>query len=222
MTDILDLGVGTIQKNLYSVNESIILFGSQSESLSDFYDLAVELNLQPICVDNLDELVLKPAHESIHYKNLQLAHFSIPTVLSVISPEKRSKALEHAIKLGFSNFPPYVNPSSHISKSAKIHKGVFINSSAIIGSNVVLKDFVTINVGANINHDVTIEEFTHIAPSACVLGSVNIGSHVTIGANATVLPKLQIGSGALVGAGSVVTRDVLPGQTVYGNPARAE
>lgn len=206
-------------ENLFRPKDCLIIFGSQSESLSDFYDLALEINLQPICVDNLDEIILKPAHESIHYKRLENFHFSIPTVISVISPEKRAKALRHAMELGFVDFPTYINPNSDISKSAKFGKGGFINSSAIIGSNVTLSDFVTINKGANISHDVIIKEFTHIAPSACILGSVKIGSNVTVGANATILPKLRIGDGALIGAGSVVTRDVLPGQIVYGNPA---
>jgi len=222
MSEISHLGVGADQEKLFSLEERIVLFGSQSESLSDFYDLAMELNLQPICIDNLDKIILKSVHNSIHYKNLDPSYLSMPTVLTVISPEKRASALSHAIKLGFVNFPPYINPSSAISKSARINKGVFINSSSIIGSNVTLHNFVTINVGANISHDVVIQEFTHIAPSACILGSVSIGSGVTIGANATILPKLQIGNNAVIGAGSVVTCDVLPGQIVYGNPARAK
>jgi acetyltransferase-like isoleucine patch superfamily enzyme len=210
------------KKNLFRAKSSLIIFGSQSESFSDFYDLANEMNLQPICVDNLDEMINSPTHKSIHYKNLESFHFSMPTVISVISPEKRVKAMRHAMELGFYDFPAYINPNSDISKSAQFGRGGFINSLAIIGSNVVLSNFVTINKGANISHDVTIGEFSHIAPSACILGSVNIGSNVTIGANATILPKLWIGDGALVGAGSVVTHDVLPGQIVYGNPARAK
>ena len=39
-------------------------------------------------------------------------------------------------------------------------------------------------------------------------------------ANAVVLPSVSIGDGAIVGAGSVVVRDVPPGTTVFGNPAR--
>ena len=49
---------------------------------------------------------------------------------------------------------------------------------------------------------------------------VTIGRDVWIGGNATILPGVTIGDGALVGAGSVVTRDVAPGETVGGNPAR--
>ncbi len=43
----------------------------------------------------------------------------------------------------------------------------------------------------------------------------------SIGSGAVVLGGVRIGSGALVGAGAVVTRDVPPGTTVLGSPARA-
>ena len=42
----------------------------------------------------------------------------------------------------------------------------------------------------------------------------------SIGSGATILGGVRIGAGAIVGAGAVVTRDVEPGATVAGNPAR--
>jgi acetyltransferase-like isoleucine patch superfamily enzyme len=42
----------------------------------------------------------------------------------------------------------------------------------------------------------------------------------SLGSGAVVMGGVRIGAGALVGAGAVVTRDVAPGQTVVGNPAR--
>jgi acetyltransferase-like isoleucine patch superfamily enzyme len=42
----------------------------------------------------------------------------------------------------------------------------------------------------------------------------------SIGSGATILGGVTIGAGALVGAGAVVTRDVAPGTTVVGSPAR--
>ena len=49
---------------------------------------------------------------------------------------------------------------------------------------------------------------------------VHIGNNVWLGGSAIILPGVSIGDDAVVGAGSVVTRDVPPGSTVAGNPAR--
>ncbi len=49
-----------------------------------------------------------------------------------------------------------------------------------------------------------------------------IGTGALIGTGAQVLQYLQVGAGAIVAAGAVVTRDVNPGTTVVGIPARPE
>jgi acetyltransferase-like isoleucine patch superfamily enzyme len=47
-----------------------------------------------------------------------------------------------------------------------------------------------------------------------------VESKASIGSGAVILGGVRIGTGALVGAGAVVTRDVAPGETVAGSPAR--
>ena len=47
-----------------------------------------------------------------------------------------------------------------------------------------------------------------------------IGSGVVIGSGAQVLGPIEVGEGAKIGANSVVTKDVAPGQTVVGIPAK--
>ena len=49
---------------------------------------------------------------------------------------------------------------------------------------------------------------------------VTIGDDVWVGGGAIILPGVTIGDDAVIGAGAVVTRDVAPGATVVGNPAR--
>ncbi len=48
-----------------------------------------------------------------------------------------------------------------------------------------------------------------------------LGNNVWVGAGAILMPGVQVGDGAVIGAGAVVTRDVLAGVKVVGNPARA-
>ena len=50
---------------------------------------------------------------------------------------------------------------------------------------------------------------------------VFIGHDVWIGHAVTVLPGVTVGDGAVIAAGAVVTRDVPPGETVLGMPARS-
>jgi len=49
---------------------------------------------------------------------------------------------------------------------------------------------------------------------------ITIGRNVWIGGGALILPGVVIGDDAVIGAGAVVTRDVPPGATAIGNPAR--
>jgi acetyltransferase-like isoleucine patch superfamily enzyme len=53
---------------------------------------------------------------------------------------------------------------------------------------------------------------------ACIPTLVKRGA--SIGSGAVLLCGITIGENAMIGAGSVVIRDVPPGATVAGNPAR--
>lgn len=100
--------------------------------------------------------------------------------------------------------------------------GVFINF------NCVLLDVMTIHVGDGTQIGPNVQIFAADHPRDYKLRlsglengqPVKIGRNVWIGGGAIVLPGITIGDDALVGAGSVVTRDVAPGATVVGNPAR--
>ena len=100
----------------------------------------------------------------------------------------------------------------------KLGKQVGLGLMAML--DVLFPELITIGDGTIIGYNATIltHEFT---ADEWRRGPVSIGSAVLIGANATVLPGVTIGNGAVVAAGAVVTRDVAPGATVAGVPARA-
>src|ERR1700761_8688198 len=124
----------------------------------------------------------------------------------------------------------------HVGKDALIRPPFFCD----YGYNIRLGDGVFLNFNCVILDvvEVVIGDRTQIGPAVQIYAAdhprdaetrnsgvefgkpVRIGRDVWIGGGAIILPGITIGDGAVVGAGSVVTRDVGPGQTVVGNPAR--
>ncbi len=107
----------------------------------------------------------------------------------------------------------------------------------VIDSGAILAPFVTItsnvrigknfhaNIYSYVAHDCVIGDFVTFAPAVRCNGNVVIEDHAYIGTGAILKQgrpdkPLVIGRGAVVGMGAVVTKDVPPGVTVVGNPAR--
>ena len=123
---------------------------------------------------------------------------------------------------------------------ATVHAGVRLNEFVSVGEHVYIGEDTTvgektrIGQGAHITDHMTIGERVFIGPHAAFSNDkhpyVNnpdyrrespiVEDDVSIGINATILPGVRLGRGCVVGAGAVVTKDVLPYTTVYGNPAK--
>lgn len=117
-----------------------------------------------------------------------------------------------------------IRPPFHCDYGTNIHLGprVFLNFGCVI------LDVVRVEIGAGTQVGPGVQLLTADHPRDPALRAqglefgrpIRIGTNVWIGGGALVLPGVTIGDDAIVGAGSVVTRDVAPGATVIGNPAR--
>lgn len=112
-----------------------------------------------------------------------------------------------------------ISPSATLDQRAIIGDGSVVMPGATV-NNAWTGRHVLINTNAVVEHDNFIDDYAHIGPNATLCGDVQIAEGAFIGAGAVVLPTIRVGAWATVGAGAVVTRNVMPGETVVGNPAK--
>ena len=98
--------------------------------------------------------------------------------------------------------------------------GVFIGPRAVVMPGAVVGSNSIINTGAIVEHDCKVGDSCHIATGAILCGGVRVGNKVHVGAGAIVKQGVKIGDGATIGMGAVVLNDVLPEDTMVGNPDR--
>ena len=109
--------------------------------------------------------------------------------------------------------------------------GVDIGESVEVGSNTCIDrgslGRTRIERGAKIDnlvhiaHNVVVGADSLVIAHSMVAGSVRLGEGVWVAPSVAVLNQVRVGDGAVIGLGAVVIRDVAPGTTVVGNPARA-
>ncbi|WP_300343820.1 UDP-3-O-(3-hydroxymyristoyl)glucosamine N-acyltransferase [uncultured Oscillibacter sp.] len=123
----------------------------------------------------------------------------------------------------------YTEDSAHKKTMVRHFGGVDIGDRVLIGANVcisrgtiddtVLESGAKVDALGHIAHNCWIGEDAAMAAPCRANGSVHIGKNSYL-AGAIVRNQCIIGEDAFVGLGAVVVKDVPPGETVAGNPAK--
>jgi UDP-2-acetamido-3-amino-2,3-dideoxy-glucuronate N-acetyltransferase len=118
-----------------------------------------------------------------------------------------------------------VGPFVEIQRGAAVGADCKVQSHAFVCDGVEIGDEVFVGHGVIFINDkfprATTDEGALQTESDWTLLRTVVERRATLGSGAVVLGGVRIGEGALVGAGAVVTKDVAPGETVAGSPARA-
>ena len=123
----------------------------------------------------------------------------------------------------------YTEDALHKKTMIKHFGGVSIGDRVLIGENVcisrgtiddtILESGVKIDALGHIAHNCWFEEDAARAVPCSVSGSVHIGRNGYLAGN-IIRNQCTIGENAFIGLGAVVVKDVPPGETMVGNPAK--
>ena len=95
-----------------------------------------------------------------------------------------------------------------------IEMGTAIHTHSKIGNNVFLGG------EALIGHHNTIGDHVLVGGNVSFGGSVVVEDYVSLGVGASIKPGVRLGKGSVIGVGAAVIKDVEPGTTVVGVPAK--
>jgi len=160
------------------------------------------------------------SHDQFLNKYAGKAFFNI----AISNSKVRQSIAEVCLKKDIAPLPILSGSSENLGFN-DIDQGAIISGFCTIGPNTKIGQFFQSEYYSYIAHDCVIGDYVTFAPRVNCNGNVHIGDHAYIGTGAIIKQgtpdkPIIIGKGAIVGMGAVVTKDVPPGVTVVGNPAR--
>ncbi len=153
-------------------------------------------------------------------------HPGASVIATVGDPRVRERLIAKAVAAGLVPTAPLVHPNvEYDHDNVAFGEGVVVCAGSILTVNIVVEPHAQINLDCTVGHDAVVGAYSTLSPGVHISGNVTLEPYSFIGTGAVTVNgfpgrPLTIGTGAVVGAGAVVTKDVAPGITVTGVPAR--
>lgn len=139
-------------------------------------------------------------------------------VIGIGSPQVRRKIDERFRQRRES--PVLLHPSATYARAVTFGPGTVVCAGVRLTNNIKLGRHVHLNLNSTVGHDARLGRYVTVSPLVAISGNVTLDDEVMIGTGVTLNPGVYVGAGATVGSGAAVLRDVEPGVTAVGVPAR--
>lgn len=150
---------------------------------------------------------------------IERAHERPLVILALASARAKQTLAGQLEPLGVS-WARAIHPSAQAASGVTFGAGAIVNAGVCVAFDTRIGRHTTLNLGATVGHDCVVGEYSTVAPGVNIAGRVVLGLGVEVQTNATIVPGITLGAWSKVGPGSVVLRDVVEHEVVFGNPAR--
>ena len=140
-------------------------------------------------------------------------------LLSVGKMKVRAEKFKH-LNIPQSRMATVVHPSASIGFNVKLGSGVVVAANAVLQPGAKVGNNCFIRANANLGHDVALDDLVDIGPNSTLCGYAHVEEGVQIAPNSVVRDSVRIGTYSTVAAGAAIFKDVAPGATMLGNPAK--
>lgn len=189
---------------------------SYAENVADLPGIEIAGFVQDVDPERkVSELAGRPVYHIDEVRSWQATH----KVVCCIGSMKKREIIAKFEAMGF-QFATLIASTALIAPKAELGPGCFVSHTGQVASFARVGAHTMIGRQTMIGHHSTVGPYSLIAGSAVIGGGAKIGEGCFIGMGALVRDHVTVGDGATVGVGAVVIRDVPPGATVVGNPAR--
>lgn len=207
MKHLIIIGAGGMGRQVLSFAKSCKGYGNEYDIkgfLDDNLDAMKDYPDYPPVLGTVDGYQIQP--EDIFFNSI-----------GGVAPKK--KCINKILNRG-GEFITLIHPTALITPGAKIGTGCMIAAKVGIGTETEIGDFCLVQSNAIIGHDVHVGNFCRIDCNVVLIADVKLDNDVCVHTSSVINHGVHIGEGSTVGALSFVIRNVKPGTTVQGNPAK--
>lgn len=165
----------------------------------------------------------KPVFPESKFNEFAEGSGSLAVAVGVGNPGVRKKIVQKLAGRKNIYFPVLIHPSVLYDRRPariSIGEGSILCGGVILTTNIKVGAHVHINLDSTVGHDTVIEDFVTISPGVHISGKVHIEEGAYLGTGCAIIEEKRIGCNSVIGAGAVVVRDIAPGVTAVGVPAK--
>lgn len=147
-----------------------------------------------------------------------LAHNDV-FVCAIGNPAPR-KSVCNALASRGAKFVTLIHPKALVCASSRVGEGCVLFPFAVVDGRTEIREHCVLYFHASVGHQVTVGPYSMLLAGSLVGSRCELGEGVVMATNSFSRTGIRIGDDALVGACSFAAKDITPGYSVLGVPAR--